>query len=729
MSRSVEDLIVLDDESAIRANRFQRDFWRHAQNQGWVSASAPTSTGKSYVILQWLGDLLSSRSAKRIVYVVPTRALIQQLELDFRALVKERDLSGVRISSLPVGGGAEPADATVHIFTQERLHLFMTHHPDEAIFDALVVDEAHKVGDGHRGVLLQEVIERAASDNANIQVLFASPLTSNPESLLADAPPKSVKATISSTEVMVNQNLLWVTQVSGNPKRWTLSLCHGGGIEVLGEVALPFSPTSVGKRLPFVAHALGAADSGNLIYVDGAADAEKTAGVLYDLIGKEGDVSSSAIRDLIALSKSVIHDKYALGTVLGRGIAFHYGNMPLIIRSEIERLFREGELRFLICTSTLIEGVNLPCRNIFARGPKKGRGQPMAGADFWNLAGRAGRWGKEFQGNIVCVDANREEVWRGGAPRSRALYHIRRTADAVLEAPSGLLDFIGSGTPRNVAAASPELEYMAAYLIGHVLRAGTVSRTPWANRVPKELVFDIDAILVPIADGLSVSPETVWRNPGVSPVAMDALLTYFRERQGPVEQLLPVPPESADAASRYIAILNRVSANLTATFGGRDRIVMLGLLVTDWMRGLPLRRLIANQIRVLENRGREVRIPAVIRQVMKDVEEVARFQAPKFLSCYTDILRQHLNEIGRADLSDDFVNLNLLMEFGVPGGTQLSFMGLGLSRTTAIALAELVADDKLSEDECRDWLGLGLWEEFDLPNLVKREIRTALSLL
>jgi replicative superfamily II helicase len=107
------------------------------------------------------------------------------------------------------------------------------------------------------------------------------------------------------------------------------------------------------------------------------------------------------------------------------GVAFHFGNMPSLMRQEIERLFRIGKLRFLVCTSTLVEGVNLSCRTIVVRGPRKGMGNPMEPHDFWNLAGRAGRWGDEFQGNIVCLDPDDRRAWPGGVP-SRTRFPIVR---------------------------------------------------------------------------------------------------------------------------------------------------------------------------------------------------------------------------------------------------------------------------------------------------------------
>ena len=75
--------------------------------------------------------------------------------------------------------------------------------------------------------------------------------------------------------------------------------------------------------------------------------------------------------------------------------------------------------------SVAIEGVNLSCRTIVLRGPRKGKGHPMEAHDFWNLAGRAGRWGDEFQGNIICIDPLDVNAWPTGVP-ARARYPIKR---------------------------------------------------------------------------------------------------------------------------------------------------------------------------------------------------------------------------------------------------------------------------------------------------------------
>ena len=40
----------------------------------------------------------------------------------------------------------------------------------------------------------------------------------------------------------------------------------------------------------------------------------------------------------------------------------------------------------------------------------------MGRHDFWNLVGRAGRWGDDFSGNIICVDVHLPKQWPNGVP-------------------------------------------------------------------------------------------------------------------------------------------------------------------------------------------------------------------------------------------------------------------------------------------------------------------------
>jgi prepilin-type processing-associated H-X9-DG protein len=727
--RSIVNSITLANGQSITVNKFQRQFWDSAKRESWVSVSAPTSAGKSFIIEQWLCDFIRTNREATVVYLVPTRALIHQVEEDLRSLFTKEGVSRVSISVLPLPTAICPQMANVCIFTQERLNILLVGTDGTLRVDALIVDEAHKIGDSYRGVLLQQAIESIISGNRTCRVLFASPQTENPEILLDDSPPGISSHAISGEEITVNQNLLWVSQVPRKPRKWDVDLILDSESVNLGQVTLTNSPTQDSKRLTFVAHALRHPDGGNVVYVDGAAKAEKAALQLYDLLGAEADCGEDpSIKNLVDLIRKIVHKDYTLARVLHRGIAFHYGNMPLLIRTEIEKAFQEGTIRFLICTSTLIEGVNMPCRNIFVRGPHKGLTKPMNAYDFWNLAGRAGRWGKEFQGNVVCVDPRQLRVWEEPAPRSRKRQRIARTTDTVLDNLDALLSFVAARTPRDVAYANPTLEYVFSYLVSSHIRFGSISEAPWAKRLAPSTIAVLDGVIAEVRKALKTPDDIILRNPGISPFAMDDLLSYFEHREKPIEEFIPPPAESEDAADVYTHVLGRSDKYLGRFFGTAARTFQLALLVVDWMKGYPLARIIADRQKYFDKHGRQYTLPALIRDAMRDVEETARFQAPKYLGCYVDLLRVFFREKGRDDLLKDVTDVHILLEFGVSAPTQLSLIGLGLSRPSVLMLSEFIADNSLSGAQCLDWLRANDWMTKDMPELVKQEIARVLQL-
>lgn len=79
------------------------------------------------------------------------------------------------------------------------------------------------------------------------------------------------------------------------------------------------------------------------------------------------------------------------------------GIMPSEIRKNIETIVKHqkvGGISVVFCTSTLLEGVNLPATNIFILSHHKGASN-LSTLEFKNLIGRAGRiryslWGNAF---------------------------------------------------------------------------------------------------------------------------------------------------------------------------------------------------------------------------------------------------------------------------------------------------------------------------------------------
>src|SRR5690606_24861237 len=66
-------------------------------------------------------------------------------------------------------------------------------------------------------------------------------------------------------------------------------------------------------------------------------------------------------------------------------------------------------LRFVFCTSTLLEGVNFPAARMIVMDAKVDKFE-MGKFDFMNLAGRAGRISSNFIGFLYCYEQE-DEIW------------------------------------------------------------------------------------------------------------------------------------------------------------------------------------------------------------------------------------------------------------------------------------------------------------------------------
>src|SRR5204862_2360170 len=55
---------------------------------------------------------------------------------------------------------------------------------------------------------------------------------------------------------------------------------------------------------------------------------------------------------------------WELSNAVARGVGVHHGRIPRSLASHFVRMFNSGELPILICTSTLIEGVNTAAKSV-----------------------------------------------------------------------------------------------------------------------------------------------------------------------------------------------------------------------------------------------------------------------------------------------------------------------------------------------------------------------------
>ena len=248
--------------------------------------------------------------------------------------------------------------------------------------------EAHKIiaEKDSRSPLYYHAILLA--ERKSIKLYFASPNIPNADVFL-QLFEKSVDEQMIIRESPVSQNRFFVDYVEGNGRMFTET-----GDDIVFD--------DLGKRehgyVSKLLRKLGC-DCKNIVYCNTVAD---TIDFALQFSKNLPEQSDSRIDSLIELIKTYVHKDYFLIDCLKKGVAFHFGRLPQRIRQRIENLFEEKVIDYMFCTSTLLEGVNLPAKNIFIFSNAIGNSK-FSDVDFWNLAGRAGRLSKELSGNIICV--------------------------------------------------------------------------------------------------------------------------------------------------------------------------------------------------------------------------------------------------------------------------------------------------------------------------------------
>lgn len=102
---------------------------------------------------------------------------------------------------------------------------------------------------------------------------------------------------------------------------------------------------------------------------------------------------------LVTWIRENYHPRWILAKAIEHGIGIHHGKNPRALSQHCVDLFNKGLLRCLICTSTLIEGVNTKAKNVVIYDNKISTSK----IDFFtfnNICGRSGRMFSHYIGHV-----------------------------------------------------------------------------------------------------------------------------------------------------------------------------------------------------------------------------------------------------------------------------------------------------------------------------------------
>ena len=709
---------IIVNQKTIHLTDFQHELWKGLVAKSRIALAAPTSAGKSFVLQNYLTSIFAADRDQSVVYLVPTRALIAQVAEDLAVQFQGYEGDVPDIVTIPLDPEAKLPKRAVYVMTQERAQLALASHADFSA-EVVVVDEAHSIADGARGVLLQWVIDDLISRNPTTQILFASPGIRNLE-VFGQLFGLSNVVKFASVEPTVAQNFLIVKIDSATKGRIIINTTGDGTADPAEVVSLQLDHTIAGRveKLVHISARLGLGHS-NLVYANGAAEAEKIAIQLADLFSHREPTEEQLA--LAELAREAVHPNYVLVECVKRGIGFHYSNIPTQLRRAVEAAVSAGHLDYLVCTSTLLQGVNLPAKNIFMSAPEKGKTNPLESTDFWNLSGRAGRLRREFQGNIFLIDYAKWKKQPLDGPKDSVV--VPAIESSVRDREQQLVTVI-TDQAATARRDQPDLETTFGRLYSDHKRGTlttTLGRIGIAEDTPEAKALT-DALRA--ADAMVTVPaEILRRTPNISAHKQQRLFNHLQATislgADAAKTLIPSHPRESEAFQSYADILEMCHDIILGIDTSRNLHRFHALLALKWMRGVPLPQIIEEQI----NRAKTKPSQTTIRETLNLIETDIRFQAVRLFGCYHALLVYALDSAGMIDLVSSIPSVPLYLEVGASDKTMISFIALGLSRVTAMKLNDLSARKDLDVPAALQWLRARAPESLGLSPLLLSEVR------
>lgn len=299
--------------------------------------SAPTSFGKTFIILEFIAR---HSELNNIVFIVPTLALMNEL------LKKIYHKFGNKYN-LCINSNERISDKNIFIFVPERSDNNFISSIKNVGLDLLVIDEIYKLKPKDKSEL-----------NRDDRIILMNKVYLN---LLSVAKkivllgPFIKKISFEQTKINIVKYYTNLCPVFNNvhiekDKKW---------IDIIG-------------------------GTNELVYFSSP---ESIYSVLDVIISKfpESEEYMKKYKNEINHLKEDIYENWYVISLLKRGIGVHHGKTPMFLRKFYENEYRDGILKCLLCTNTLMEGINTPTmRLLIVDNP----GNPF---QVNNLIGRVGR--------------------------------------------------------------------------------------------------------------------------------------------------------------------------------------------------------------------------------------------------------------------------------------------------------------------------------------------------
>ena len=379
-----------------------------------VIVSAPTASGKTtlfdFALIRYFGYGYERRDVAA-VYISPIKALcqerledwklrlskhwpafdVQQLTSDSTFYYRDQRNPGSKL-------GDEVPDRGLLVTTPEKFNLLLRRWKEHRRFfnnlGLVLIDEIHTIDDEDRGVILESLITRlklmqkmnefSGRELQNLRVICLSATLNNIQDFGTWLSARVYVFDERYRPVKLDKVVLGYLP-KGNPFLFDLSLNYR-----LYDVINKYS-----CRKP------------TLVFVSTKKATVKTCQELLNLSQPHALVDSEAHLQRLSRYATMLTNQ-DLKLFILNAIGFHNAGLDAQDRSLLEQIYRNGDVKVLVTTSTLALGVNLPAYLVVIKGTKNYKGNGMGYVEYTvseilQMAGRAGRPQYEDRGIVVVM--------------------------------------------------------------------------------------------------------------------------------------------------------------------------------------------------------------------------------------------------------------------------------------------------------------------------------------
>jgi len=371
----------------------------------------PTSAGKSLLAEFNILVTKALRPDAKIVYIVPSRALVNQVYYDLKTDLEEVELNIEKTTSAieidpNENNFLNNDEIDILVSTPEKLDLLIRrNHSSVEDISLFVVDEAHTIQNGERGAKLELLLTLLRRERPNAKFMLLSPFIKNAGNTLSEwlGGGNSINIDWKPAEKLLIGINYHKTQKIDEIKYEILNSPYSEySISKTGTFTNPIKILSSGKKdqiLEFSINHFVQKNTTQLVLCYGKKTANNRAEFIYSHIpDKEVSEDVHLIRKFI---DDEIGRETTLTKVLKKGICTHHAGLSDETKLLLEHLIRQKQISHVCSTTTVAEGVNFPISSIFFDDYRKGRSDRLSSNDFWNIAGRTGRTLIDNYGKII----------------------------------------------------------------------------------------------------------------------------------------------------------------------------------------------------------------------------------------------------------------------------------------------------------------------------------------